>query len=299
MLAGMAKPMPIEPPLREKIAVLMPRRSPFISTSAPPELPGLMAASVWMKKPRSEMPIWVRATAETMPLVTVWPTPNGLPMASTRSPTSMPLGIREGQRRKLLALGIDAQHRQVGPLVIGDDRGVELAPVAEHDGDLLGAVDHMLVGDDQAIGADDDAGAERVLHPLPRPAETGIVAEELLEERIVEHRRGRLCLHHPAGVDVDHRRRGLLDDGREGQAGSARQSSGTGVSSPRDEPAAAAAADTTSTANASFKPRLLPAAIMVCSVGSCLSDSRLILAPRATWRRDLKQERAARWTAPF
>ena len=49
MLAGMAKPMPCEPPEREKIAVLMPTSRPVRSTSAPPELPGLMAASVWMK----------------------------------------------------------------------------------------------------------------------------------------------------------------------------------------------------------------------------------------------------------
>jgi hypothetical protein len=49
MLTGMAKPMPFDPPEREKIAVLMPIRRPFMSTSAPPELPGLMAASVWMK----------------------------------------------------------------------------------------------------------------------------------------------------------------------------------------------------------------------------------------------------------
>ena len=46
MLAGMAKPMPCEPPEREKIAVLIPISRPWISTSAPPELPGLMAASV-------------------------------------------------------------------------------------------------------------------------------------------------------------------------------------------------------------------------------------------------------------
>ena len=49
MLEGMAKPMPFEPPEREKIAVLMPTSRPVRSTSAPPELPGLMAASVWMK----------------------------------------------------------------------------------------------------------------------------------------------------------------------------------------------------------------------------------------------------------
>ena len=50
MLEGMAKPMPIEPPDLEKIAVLMPTRRPSMVTSAPPELPGLIAASVWMKK---------------------------------------------------------------------------------------------------------------------------------------------------------------------------------------------------------------------------------------------------------
>ena len=49
ILAGIAKPMPCEPPEREKIAVLMPASLPVMSTSAPPELPGLIAASVWMK----------------------------------------------------------------------------------------------------------------------------------------------------------------------------------------------------------------------------------------------------------
>jgi hypothetical protein len=49
MFAGMAKPMPCDPPEREKIAVLMPARWPVMSTSAPPEFPGLIAASVWMK----------------------------------------------------------------------------------------------------------------------------------------------------------------------------------------------------------------------------------------------------------
>jgi hypothetical protein len=49
MLEGIAKPMPWLPPEREKIAVLMPTSRPAMSTRAPPELPGLMAASVWMK----------------------------------------------------------------------------------------------------------------------------------------------------------------------------------------------------------------------------------------------------------
>ena len=49
MFTGMAKPMPWLPPDCEKMAVLMPMSRPALSTSAPPELPGLMAASVWMK----------------------------------------------------------------------------------------------------------------------------------------------------------------------------------------------------------------------------------------------------------
>jgi hypothetical protein len=51
MAEGMAKPMPTMPPPREKMAVLMPMSRPLMSISAPPELPGLIAASVWMKKP--------------------------------------------------------------------------------------------------------------------------------------------------------------------------------------------------------------------------------------------------------
>ncbi len=43
VLIGTAKQMPCAPPM---IAVLMPITAPFASTSAPPELPGLSAASV-------------------------------------------------------------------------------------------------------------------------------------------------------------------------------------------------------------------------------------------------------------
>ena len=45
-LAGMAKQIPCDPPLLLKIAVLMPINRPSMATSAPPELPGLIAASV-------------------------------------------------------------------------------------------------------------------------------------------------------------------------------------------------------------------------------------------------------------
>ena len=44
--ADPSAPIPSAPPLRDKIAVLIPTNSPRILMSAPPELPGLMAASV-------------------------------------------------------------------------------------------------------------------------------------------------------------------------------------------------------------------------------------------------------------
>ncbi len=46
MLIGIAKPIPWAAAL---IAVLMPTISPRMLNSGPPELPGLMLASVWMK----------------------------------------------------------------------------------------------------------------------------------------------------------------------------------------------------------------------------------------------------------
>src|SRR5207245_2532377 len=83
MFDGMAKPMP-EPPAT--IAVLMPMTSPCMFTRGPPELPGLIAASVWTKSSNGPWPIW-RALALMIPAVTVAWRPNGDPTARTQSPT--------------------------------------------------------------------------------------------------------------------------------------------------------------------------------------------------------------------
>ena len=48
-IRGNSEADPWFPPLRLKIAVLIPSSRPSVSTSAPPELPMLIAASVWMK----------------------------------------------------------------------------------------------------------------------------------------------------------------------------------------------------------------------------------------------------------
>ena len=107
---GIAKPRPIEPacPSEDEesdlIEELMPMTAPLASKSGPPELPGLIDASIWIAfvTTRSE-DAWVescdeessstetstgRLSAETMPVVTVFDRPRGAPIAMTGAPTS-------------------------------------------------------------------------------------------------------------------------------------------------------------------------------------------------------------------
>ena len=88
---GMAKPMPCASWLT---AVLMPMTWPPESSSGPPELPGLMAASVWIRLfscseldvIESPATIW-RPRPEITPVVTVFSnSPSGLPMAIASCP---------------------------------------------------------------------------------------------------------------------------------------------------------------------------------------------------------------------
>ena len=98
--AGMAKPMFCDdvPSLDvPATAVFMPMTWPDVSISGPPELPGLMAASVWIMFWRvsvcvpSPPAVTERPRAEMMPWVTVGvpaASPSALPMATTASPTT-------------------------------------------------------------------------------------------------------------------------------------------------------------------------------------------------------------------
>ena len=69
MSIGIAKPIPLE---SVATAVLIPTTAPLASASGPPELPGLIAASVWIRllirlPPLTEMS---RPLPDTIPLVT-------------------------------------------------------------------------------------------------------------------------------------------------------------------------------------------------------------------------------------
>jgi hypothetical protein len=96
---GMAKPRPIDPPSpipMLRMAVLIPTTAPVESTSGPPELPGLIAASVWIASMTALVSVpdpsrrTGRSTALTMPSVTVPTRPSGEPIAITPSPTTSP-----------------------------------------------------------------------------------------------------------------------------------------------------------------------------------------------------------------
>ena len=124
-LIGTASPSPTP-----ATAVLMPTTRPRPSTSAPPELPGFSAASVWMTSSttRAAAPARVgseRPSAETTPAVTEPAKPCGLPIATTSWPTRSVGGVAELGRRQRLAVG--AQHRQVGERVGADHARRDLA----------------------------------------------------------------------------------------------------------------------------------------------------------------------------
>ena len=68
-----------------------------------------------------------------MPLVTVWPTPNGLPIGEHEIADLERIAVAHLERRQRLAMGVDLEHREVGALVGQQDARLELAPVGEHD----------------------------------------------------------------------------------------------------------------------------------------------------------------------
>src|SRR6478735_1142791 len=108
---GMAKPTPMLPdwpessglePGMRAIAELTPMTRPDMSSSGPPELPGLIAASVWialMNAGASSAPPGVtgRLSALTIPLVTVLSRPSGAPTATTGSPTTTEAELPSGR----------------------------------------------------------------------------------------------------------------------------------------------------------------------------------------------------------
>src|SRR3979411_3214619 len=89
VFGGIAKPTPALEPELVWIWSLSPSRWPLASSRGPPELPGLIAASVWIEPVMVKLfGAWMaRPTWLTIPVVVVSGRLNGLPIATTGSPT--------------------------------------------------------------------------------------------------------------------------------------------------------------------------------------------------------------------
>ncbi len=104
-----------------------------------------------------------RPRAETMPAVTVPPSPNGLPIASTQSPTRSASESPNGTAGSGLS-GFTC-NKAMSPVSSRPSTFAfsEVLSCKRH-GDLVGAVDHVVVGHNEARRIDDEAGTQ-ALHP--------------------------------------------------------------------------------------------------------------------------------------
>ena len=140
-------------------AVLTPTTCEVLVTSGPPELPGLSAASVWIRfssrrtvRARSERP-----SALTTPAVTVCWKPNGLPIAITSWPGRKRGRIAE-RRRDQIRRG-DAQHGEIRVRIVTDEVRHEIPTVRQRHADRFAPCDDVTVGENQAVGREDESRA--------------------------------------------------------------------------------------------------------------------------------------------
>ena len=154
-----------------------------------------------------------RPSPLTMPEVTVCCRPKGLPMATTKSPTSSSRGVAERDLDQ--AFGRHFEHRDVRRHVAADHGGGQIAAVLQGDRDFGRVINHMGVCNDVAVFCiKDDTGACALelalagthVGDVEEPAEEGV-----LEQRVL----GRALADGAAGGDVHDGRRDALDHGRE------------------------------------------------------------------------------------
>ena len=193
--AGIAKPMPSAP---RAIAVLMPITWPSRLTSGPPELPGLIEASVCRK-----------SVNETRPS----PPPDGAAarrehagghrvgeaerVADRDHRLAHHQVARAPERRRGEPLAGYLEHREVGVAIGAQNLRFELAAVAHGDEDPRRPFDDVIVGDDETGAVDDQARAQRL-------AGARAAGVSPAEERVD-------LAHDRFGGDVHHRRRDAFD----------------------------------------------------------------------------------------
>ena len=199
---GMAKPMPSTPRFLASTAVLMPMSSPLVLISAPPELPTLMGASVWMKFSKVATTKLTAAGGADDALGHGLRQAHGIADGQHHVADTHLVGVAQRHHRDVL-LEIQLQHGQVGVRVAPDDFRVRDAPVGELGADQLAlSITWWLVITCAAL-VDDDARAQALFEPIAdaRPD----IAKQLFDG-VGPDRHS----HHARRIDVDHGRRGAL-----------------------------------------------------------------------------------------
>ena len=157
----MAKPMD---PLRAAM-LLTPTTWPAMFTSGPPELPGLIAASVWMKSKPGAATVSGAPLRLTIPNDTLCSSPKGWPSASTNSPTRRRLESPRGSTTRPLTPSTRTSARSTR---LADHLAVHAAAVGQPHLQPLGAFDDMGIGHDEPAGIDYEAD------PLVRRGSPGV-----------------------------------------------------------------------------------------------------------------------------
>ena len=154
-------------------AVLIPTTRPRPSASAPPELPGFSAASVWItfstRRPRAAR----RQRAAERGNDAGGHRPGEAQRVADRDDQlARPAARRRRRaRRRPGRPPAVADHREVGERVRADHLGVEAAPVRKRGPDArAGAVHDVRRGEQVAVGGDHDAGAAALRAAAPGAA---------------------------------------------------------------------------------------------------------------------------------
>ena len=136
-----------------------------------------------------------------MPVVTLFSSPNGLPIATTTSPDRDLRGVGQLERMQRRRGRLDLQHGEVGRGIDADDGRVVRLAVREANLRRLGAVDDVGVRDHVAARVVDEAGALR----LRRARAHRAVGGRLRRDGDLDHGRVRPV------VDLADRQRAVLD----------------------------------------------------------------------------------------
>jgi hypothetical protein len=181
------------------MAVLIPNNCPLESTSAPPELPGLMARvglNEILEGVDAELAAAHRADDARGDRLA-----DAERIADRQHDVTDArlIGLPEENRRQLRHVNLE--HRQIGFRIGADHARLGPARIRERDLDLVCRLHHMAVREDVTLFAHDDPGPE-----IRAPARLGIEAltEEMAEHRVV-HERLPLDLRFLGRVDVHDR----------------------------------------------------------------------------------------------